>query len=124
VPLLQVTKKLARYAAGTSTWATNVGNEIGQVLMCVLTSGGEALRPMAKGLVERYEKAGVTPPLVLYTGRDCCGGSQVGAKLFPEWSQLQVRFRNVFLHGLTLFFTAFFSRFTGTTGLILLPSHI
>ena len=31
-------KKLAGHAAGTSRGATNVGNEMGQILMCVLTS--------------------------------------------------------------------------------------
>ena len=88
---MQVAKKLAGYAADTATWATNVGNEIGQVLMCVLTSGeGEALRPMAKGLVRRYEQAGVTPPLLLYSDRDCCGGSDISKKLFPEWAQIKV----------------------------------
>ena len=40
----QVVKKLAGHAAGTSQWATNVGNEMGQILMCVLTNAeGELL---------------------------------------------------------------------------------
>lgn len=82
---------MAGRAAGTSAWATNVGNEIGQVLMCVTTSGeGKALKAMADGLVGRYRQAHVTPPLLLYTDRDCCGGGQIGSVLFPDWSQMQV----------------------------------
>ena len=34
--ILQVTKKLGGNAAGTASWATNVGNELGQVLSSVL----------------------------------------------------------------------------------------
>ena len=45
---------------------------------------------MAQGLVARYRSAGVTPPLLLYTDRDCCGTGQIGMKLFPEWPQMQV----------------------------------
>ena len=88
---VQVVKKLAGHAAGTCRWATNVGNEMGQILMCALTSAeGELLRPMAQGLVGRYRQAGVTPPLLLYTDHDCCGSGQIGAKLFPEWPQMKV----------------------------------
>ena len=60
--------------------------------MCVLTTGeGQALRPMAEGLIKRYKDGGVTPPILLYTDRDCCGGGNIGVKLFPEWSQTQIR---------------------------------
>ena len=45
---------------------------------------------MAQGLVARYCRADVTPPLLLYTDRDCCGTGQIGMKLFPEWPQMQV----------------------------------
>ena len=34
---LKVTKKLAGESAGTAAWATNVGNEHGQILISVLT---------------------------------------------------------------------------------------
>ena len=62
------------------------------MLNCVLTAGeGQLLRPMTEGLVRRYSVAGVTPPVVLYSDRDCCGGRHIGKKLFPEWAQLQVR---------------------------------
>jgi len=35
---VQVTRKLAGVAAGTAAWATNVGNEHGQILISVLTA--------------------------------------------------------------------------------------
>ena len=86
------TEKLAGDAAGTCSWATNVGNEFGEVLSCVLTTGeGQWLRPMAEGLVKRYKDAGVPPPVVLYTDRDCCEGRSIVARLFPEWPRTKVR---------------------------------
>jgi len=46
-----VTRKLAGTAAGTAAWATNVGNEHGQILMSVLTAAeGAGLSDMAAGL--------------------------------------------------------------------------
>ena len=46
---LQITKKLAGFERGAAAWCTNVGNERGEVLQCVLTTGeGEALLPMAQ----------------------------------------------------------------------------
>ena len=72
--MYQVTKKLAGAAAGTAAWVTNIGNEFGQVLNSVLTaSEGSGLRPMATGIIRRYEVAGIPPPVLLYTDRDCCG---------------------------------------------------
>ena len=51
----QVTKKLAGDASRTASWATNVGNEFGQVLMSVLTvTEGAGLEPMCQGIVQRY----------------------------------------------------------------------
>ena len=65
---------MAGKSAGTAAWATNVGNEFGQVLMTVLTaSEGSGLQEMATGIVRRYQQAGVSPPVLLYTDRDCCG---------------------------------------------------
>ncbi|KAL1269402.1 hypothetical protein QQF64_031691 [Cirrhinus molitorella] len=50
----KVTKKLAGDAAGTAAWVTDVGNEFGQVLMCVLTEGeGKGLLPMCSDLWRR-----------------------------------------------------------------------
>lgn len=70
----KVCKKLQGAAANTASWATNVANERGEVVVSVLTEseGDEALRPMANGLMDRYERAAVDPPLLLYTDKDCC----------------------------------------------------
>ena len=89
----KIVKKLAGHSSGTASWATNVGNEMGQVLMSVLTaSEGVGLAPMANGLMKRYSTAGVPPPQVLYVDRDCCAGSIVRTKdLFSRWEDLLVR---------------------------------
>ncbi|XP_048023397.1 uncharacterized protein si:ch73-112l6.1 isoform X2 [Megalobrama amblycephala] len=85
----KVTKK-----HNSAVWATNIGNENGQVLMCVLTqTEGEGLLPMCSGLMERYRRAGEPPPQVLYVSQDCCsttGKSKMEA-MFHEWDQLVVR---------------------------------
>ncbi|KAK0153861.1 hypothetical protein N1851_004053 [Merluccius polli] len=90
----QVTRKLAGAAAQTAAWATNVGNEHGQVLMSVLTdTEGSGLLSMAAGLVRRYRDAGVEPPQLLYVDRDCCSshGTSKAAAAFKEWDKLVVR---------------------------------
>ena len=73
----KVCKKLQGSAANTASWAINVGNERGEVVVSVLTQskGSESLQRMAEGLVRRYEKAGQEPPQLLYTDRDCCSQS-------------------------------------------------
>ncbi|KAG9264838.1 hypothetical protein AMEX_G21172, partial [Astyanax mexicanus] len=84
----QIMKKLAGDAAGTAAWATNVGNEHGQVLTTVLTSHeGPGLVDMVSGLMKRYRDAMEPPPRVIYVDRDCCSltGSSSVAKLFHEW---------------------------------------
>jgi hypothetical protein len=91
---LQVVGKLAGAAAGTASWVTNVGNEIGQVLVSVVTcSEGAGLELMAQGLMRRYATAGETPPVALYVDRDCCSQASVQtvSRLFGEWPHLQVR---------------------------------
>ena len=86
----KVVKKLAGHSAGTASWATNVGNEFGQVLMSVLTaSEGYGLAPMAAGIMGRYSSAGVDPPSLLYVDRDCCGRSL--RDLFKDWPELDIR---------------------------------
>ncbi|XP_061753808.1 uncharacterized protein LOC133551273 isoform X2 [Nerophis ophidion] len=91
----KMTKKLAGEAAGTAAWVTNVGNELGQVLMSVLTvAEGDGLLAMAQGLMRRYREAGRDPPHVLYVDRDCCcsaGGQPKVAATFGEWDRLVVR---------------------------------
>ncbi|KAH3826054.1 hypothetical protein DPMN_127943 [Dreissena polymorpha] len=55
----KVTKKLTGQTRGNATWATNVGNEKGQVLMCVMTCAkGIGLGPMIAGLVDRMTGLG------------------------------------------------------------------
>lgn len=73
----KVCKKLQGAAADTASWATNVANERGEVLISVLTEseGEEALRPMVNGLMSRYQQAAVEPPVLLYTDKDCCSQS-------------------------------------------------
>ncbi|XP_047220673.1 uncharacterized protein LOC124869130 isoform X3 [Girardinichthys multiradiatus] len=69
----KVIKKLAGADAGTAQWMSSVGNELGQVLICVVTAAeGYGLQDMAKGLHKRYEQARRSSPEVLYVGRDCC----------------------------------------------------
>lgn len=45
---------------------------------------------MADGIVRRYEEAGVKPPILLYTDRDCCGNTCIHS-LFASWPVLLVR---------------------------------
>ncbi|CAB4024822.1 Hypothetical predicted protein [Paramuricea clavata] len=69
----QIAKKLAGKTSFTAAWATNVGNEFGHVFASVLTAAeGNGLQQLATGLVDCYEKAGVSPPELVYTDRDCC----------------------------------------------------
>ena len=71
----KVVRKLAGHSPDTASWCTNIGNEMGQVLMSVLTaSEGVGLGPMTAGL-RRYQVAGVDPPQILYVDNNCCGGS-------------------------------------------------
>ncbi|XP_043076711.1 uncharacterized protein si:ch73-112l6.1 [Puntigrus tetrazona] len=87
------TKKVTK-KHDSGVWTTNVGNENGQILICVLTQTlDEGLLPMCSGLIERYRRVEKPPPKVLYVDQDCCstmGKGKVGA-MFPEWDQLVVR---------------------------------
>ena len=58
----------------SANWATNIGNERGEIVQSVLTvsEGLDSLQPLADGLVDRYQRAGVDPPVLMYTDRDCC----------------------------------------------------
>lgn len=57
---------------------TNVSNEHGQVLNCVLTTGeGAGLDGMCQGIVKRYKDASEPEPDVIYVDQDCC--SETGA---------------------------------------------
>lgn len=55
---------------------TNIGNEYGQVLNSVLTTGeGAGLDDLCQGVVQRYRDAGEPQPDAIYVDRDCCSDS-------------------------------------------------
>ena len=56
----KVVKKLQGAAANTASWATNIGNERGEVVHSVIicSESSPSLQRMADGLVERYSWAG------------------------------------------------------------------
>ncbi|XP_052466492.1 uncharacterized protein LOC128022731 [Carassius gibelio] len=90
----KITKKLSGPAKGTAQWLTSVGNEIGQVLMSVLTANeGAGLDLMAAGLMERYRSAGVDPPTIIYVDCDCCKkvGETKLKRRFSGWPDVIVR---------------------------------
>ena len=91
---MQKRYKLKRYA-GSANFSVNFGNEHGMIVQSVITSSesSSALQPVADGLMDRYAKAGVAPPVLLYTDRDCCkqGGPSAYQLLFHRWSDLIVR---------------------------------
>lgn len=92
----KITKKLQGYDANTASWVTNVANEKGQVLSSVVTTSESmaSLQPLADGLTRKFEQAGVQPPVLLYTDRECCGIRQGESKyrlLFNAWPNLLVR---------------------------------
>ncbi|XP_062255655.1 uncharacterized protein LOC133965223 [Platichthys flesus] len=91
----KITKKLSGFAKGTALWLTSVSNEVGQILISVLTAQeGPALDNMAAGLIHRYSTAGVAPPKLLYVDTECCREGLVQTKLklrFGGWPDLIVR---------------------------------
>ncbi|XP_062393947.1 uncharacterized protein LOC134082321 [Sardina pilchardus] len=87
----KICKKLSGDGKGTAEWCTNVANERGQILISVLTceESLDKMRPMAEGLMARYERAGEAPPELLYVDRGCCrvlGVSSV-EQLFSGWAE-------------------------------------
>ncbi|XP_041658918.1 uncharacterized protein LOC121519885 [Cheilinus undulatus] len=85
----KITKKLAGNISDTATWMTNVSNECGQILNCVLTTAeGAGLDEMCQGIVQRYRDAGEPEPEVIYVDRDCCSerGEPPVLVLFRPWS--------------------------------------
>ncbi|MEQ2198617.1 hypothetical protein XENOCAPTIV_015489 [Xenoophorus captivus] len=66
----KITKKLAGGIAETATWMTNVTNEYGQVLNCVLTTGeGAGLEELCQGIVLHFQNAGEPEPEIIYVDR-------------------------------------------------------
>lgn len=92
--LIQMTKKLSGHAKGTALWLTSVSNEVGEILISVVTAQeGPALNQMAAGLVQRYHNAGVAPPELLYVDCDCCkenGGQTKLQERFAGWPDMKV----------------------------------
>lgn len=91
----KVCKKLQGAIAGAANWMTSVSNEVGQVLISVLTTSEDraSLRPLADGLMQRYITNSWKPPILMYIDKDCCvndGPSHIQA-LFHGWPELQVR---------------------------------
>ena len=73
---------------------TSVGNEVGQILISVLTvQEGPGLDKMASGLMERYRQAAVPPPVLLYVDRGCCKheGTSKLQERFAGWPDLHIR---------------------------------
>ncbi|XP_047191158.1 uncharacterized protein LOC124850755 [Scophthalmus maximus] len=91
----KITKKLSGLAKGTALWLTSVSNEVGQILISVLTAQeGPALDIMVADLIRRYSNAGVTPPQLLYVDCDCCLEGRGPTKLqqrFGGWPDLVVK---------------------------------
>ena len=92
----KITKKLQGAEANTASWVTNVGNEKGEVLNSIVTTseGIASLGVMADGLINRFSQAGVVPPVLLYTDRDCCSIDEGVSKyhvLFSAWENLLIR---------------------------------
>lgn len=82
----KVCKKLQGADADTTSWATSIGNERGEIVATVITEseGVSALQRLADGLIDRYRLAGQEAPLILYTDRDCCTPTGP-SKLKVQW---------------------------------------
>lgn len=89
----RITNKLSGPAKKTAQWLTSVGNELGQVLISVLTTDeGSGVDAMAAGLVERYREAGVALPTLLYVDRHCCkeAGDTCLKQQFSGWPDIVI----------------------------------
>ena len=64
----KICKMLQGAAVGTASWATNIGNEQGKVIQCVLTTSDSipVLQKLADGLMERFRRGNQQPPILLY----------------------------------------------------------
>ncbi|XP_066915572.1 uncharacterized protein [Clytia hemisphaerica] len=84
----KILKKLAGNDKDSAKWVTNLGNEYGSILQLIVTTSEsmEALKPIANGIMQRYKRAKVKLPEILYTDRDCCrqDGPSVFKVLFDD----------------------------------------
>ncbi|XP_030268423.1 uncharacterized protein LOC115579081 [Sparus aurata] len=90
----KITKKLAGHGKGTALWVTSLGNEVGQILISVLSVlEGPGLSTMASGIMQRYHQAAVPPPVLLYVDCGCCvsDGMSKLQTTFAEWQDLNIR---------------------------------
>ncbi len=80
---------------GTALWVTSIGNEVGQIVTSVLSvQEGPGLDRMVAGVMERYRKATIPPPVLLYVDCGCCVSEGATSKLqtrFGEWPDLNIR---------------------------------
>lgn len=88
----KMTRKLQETAAKSVSWCCNIGKEKGEVLISILTTSESLisnLNSLAEILMDRYEKAKKTSPLLLYPDRDCCKdeGPSKFQRLFSKWSK-------------------------------------
>ncbi|XP_068569967.1 uncharacterized protein [Cebidichthys violaceus] len=86
----KITKKLAGHGRGTAQWVTSIWNEVGQILISVLTvQEGPGPNAMVSGVMERYRQADVPPPVLLYVDCGCCkseGSSKLQTR-FAAWPE-------------------------------------
>ena len=61
--------------------------------MVTTSESCEALKPLADGLMQRFQAGNVAPSIILYTDRDCCSdsGDSKFNRLFNQWPSLKVR---------------------------------
>ena len=103
----QICKKLSGPGKGTAEWCTNVGNELNQVLISVLTceESVKMLKPMADGLISRFKRAEEDPPQLMYVDRGCCSNkcSTSIEALFQEWVEAGMVVRLDIFHWMNRF---------------------
>nr|XP_020514699.1 uncharacterized protein LOC110003528 [Labrus bergylta] len=91
----KITRKLSGIAKGTALWLSSVSNEVGQILISVLTAQeGSGLDLMVADLIRRYREAGVAPPKLLYVDCGCCKKDGEETKLkarFGGWPDVVVK---------------------------------
>ena len=82
-------KKLSGEGKGSAEWFTSIGNEHSQIVSFVLTceESTEKLKPMCRGVMERFRLANQAVPKILYVDRGCCRaqGPTGTETLFQPW---------------------------------------
>ena len=71
--------------SNTGSWVINIGNEKGRVLNLIVTTSESmhSLQVLVEGIISRFSKANVHPPVRLYPERECCA-TQEGASNY-QW---------------------------------------